>query len=191
MRTDLRPSDSRTFNYIQSNVESWRNEADVLVDIAYKLEADRDPRDSRFINSRFCNEYYMLVGFALENYYKGVIIANKLRNGEHIKADELDSIISTHILAELVPDAGVIVKDRLHKSYLDYITECIKWRGRYPLPRGARGIRGSITYHPPKKGEKYQFITGVSLVIPIDAVHELIDQAKSNLDKCAIKKDKI
>ena len=87
-------------------------------------------------------------------------------------------------------DAGVVVKDSLYKSYLDYITESIVWRGRYPLPVNASGIDGSMTYHPPKEEDKFAVITSVGLAIPIDAVHELIEQAKSNLDKYAIKKDK-
>ena len=117
MSTDLRPSDSHTFNYIQSDVAGWRGKADVLVDTAYKLEADRDPEDSPFINFRFRNVYNMLIGFALENYYKGAIIANKLKNGEQIEAHKLNSSINHHKLAKLVSDAGVMVKDRLHESY--------------------------------------------------------------------------
>ena len=188
MSTDSQPSDSRTFNYIQSNVGGWKDKADMLAETAYRLEADRDPKNSRFIAFRFRNIYNMLIGFALENYYKGAIVAKKLKNCEHIEADKLDLSIKKHRLAELALDAGVMLKDRLHESYLDFITECIIWRGRYPSPTDASGIHGSMTYHPPKEVGKLEILSGIEHGIPIDAVHELIDQAKSNLDKCAIKK---
>ncbi len=184
-------SDSRTFNYIQSDVVSWRDKADMLASTAYKLEADRDPQNNDFIIFRYRNVYNMLIGFALENYYKGAIIAKRLKNGKHIKSDELDSSIKKHQLVELASDAGVVLKDRLHESYLKYITECVFWRGRYPSPTDASGIGGSITYHPPKEGEEFCFLTSLEHGITIDTAHRLIDQAKSNVDRMLPKKDKI
>ena len=124
----------------------------------------------------------MLIGFALENYYKGAIIANRLKNGKHVKAEELDSSIKKHQLAELASDAGVVLKDRLHKSYLEYITKCVTWRGRYPLPTSSSDIGGSMTYRPPKEGQKHHILMGLEHAIPIDEVHKLIDQARSNVD---------
>jgi hypothetical protein len=132
----------------------------------------------------------MLIGFALENYYKGAIVAKRLKNCEHIEADKLDPSIKKHQLAELASDAGVMTKNRLYKSYLNYIAECIIWRGRYPLPTDASDINGSMTYHPPKEGDKFVILTSLEHGIPIDAAHELINQAKSNLDKHIVKKDK-
>ncbi len=133
----------------------------------------------------------MLIGFALEDYYKGAIVAKRLKNGKALKTDKLDSSIGNHKLVELAPEAGVEVKDSLEKSYLYYITECIFWRGRYPTPKGAPGIGGSITYHPPNEGDKFYLVTGLGLAIPIKDIHELIDQAKSNVDRMLPKKDKI
>ena len=96
MSTDLRPSDRRTFNYIHSDAESWRKKADVLAEVAYRLEIYRDPKDSSFIAFRFEDVYNMLIGFALENYYKGAIVARQFKNSEHIKANILDSKIKKH-----------------------------------------------------------------------------------------------
>lgn len=177
MSTDSRRSDSRTFKYIVSNVSRWIDIADALVRTAYKLETD-----SSFTSHRFRNVYNMLIGFALENYYKGAIIANRLKTGEHIEAGKLDENIKKHQLIELALDAGVVLKDRLHKSYLEYIIECVTWRGRYPSPTTASSIGGSIAYLPPKEGGKIVLLMGIEHRIPIDAVHELIDQAKSNVE---------
>lgn len=180
MNTDSQSSDIRTFKYIQSDVQSWISNADILVSTAYKLEAERDSEDSRFISRRFENVYKMLIGFALENYYKGAIIANLLKSDEHIKADRLHPSIKKHQLEELASDARVTIKNSQHKSYLKHITECAVWRGRYPLPIKASDIDGSIEYELLEELQTH-VVSWAEDAIPIDTIHELIDQAKANL----------
>jgi hypothetical protein len=182
MSTDSISPDIGTFNYIKSNLQSWGKTADNLARVAYKLETDRATQDNRFVSLRSSDVYYMLIGFALENYYKGAILAKLLESGKCTQEGKLDSVLNTHHLSQLADEAGVAIKDRLHKSYLDYITECVTWRGRYPLPTKASDIKGSITYHPPKEGGRYHILIGLDHAIPVDTIHELIDQAKTNLD---------
>ena len=57
------------------------------------------------------------------------------------------------------------------------------WQGRYPLPTDASDIHGSMMYHPPREGEKYHIVTGLSSAIPVEVVHELIEQARKNLER--------
>ena len=151
-----------------------------MLSVAYRLETDRDTQDSRFVSHPSSKVYYMLIGFALENYYKGAIIAKLLGRGGKIEANKLDSIVNKHQLLQLAGDAGVTIKDRLHKSYINYITECVLWRGRYPLPTEASHIKGTISYHRPREGG-LAMVTGFEHAIPVDTIHELIHQAETNL----------
>jgi hypothetical protein len=175
-------ADICTFRYIKSSASSWSGTADRLASAAYKFELDRDTQDNRLVASTFSEVYYMLIGFALENYYKGAIVAKLLKNSRGVEEGKLDSVLKNHVLSRLAYEAGVKVKDRLYKSYLEYLTECVLWRGRYPLPTDASRIGGSMTYHPPEEGGKYHIVVGLSHAIPVEIVHDLIEQARENLD---------
>ncbi len=175
-------ADIHTFKYIKSSLSSWSETADRLASAAYRFEIDRDTQDNRFVTFAISDLYYMLIGFALENYYKGAIVAKLLKNSRGVKKSKLDSVLISHKLSQLAYEAGVTVKDRLYESYLEYISECVLWRGRYPVPIYASNIGGSMIYHPPKQSEKYHIVLGLSHAIPVEVVHELIDQARKNLD---------
>jgi hypothetical protein len=179
---DLSISDRDTYNYLKKNWSSWSTIAEGLIRVAYKLEIEKNSQNSRFVNPLYSDIYYMLIGFALENYYKGAIVQRLLISGETLEADKLDDILKKHDILGLFKDAGLTTNNELYKSYLDYLTECVLWRGRYPLPIKATDIGGSITYHPPKEGEKFHIVTGLKHAIPINIIHELIDQSKSNLE---------
>ncbi len=183
MNTDTGSSDSYTFNSILTDIQFWNDTADALVETAYKLENEKAYKNGDIISSRFRHIYYMLIGFALENYYKGAILTKRLRNHESILTDKLDLSIKSHQLAELARDAGIIFEGRFQESHISYITECIIWKGRYPLPTSANSIDGSMTCYP---GEERKVFTQLEPIITISAVHELIEQAQSNLYKCVI-----
>ena len=174
--------DRVTYNYLQSNWSNWRDTAETLIRVAYKLEHERNIKHKQFIASSNEDVYYMLIGFALENYLKGAIVQNLLINGKSLEVDKLDVILKDHDIRELFSKAGLRVQSKVYISYLDYLTECVVWRGRYPLPTKAEDISGSITYHPPQKDDKFIIVTGLKHAIPVDVIHELVDMAKANLE---------
>ena len=174
--------DRVTYNYLKSSWSSWKDAAERLVRVAYKLESERSTGDKRFIAHGYDDVYYMLIGFALENYLKGAIVQSLLMSGKSLEEDKLDVFLSNHDIRELFSKAGLKVKNKLYHSYLDYLTECVVWRGRYSLPTKAEDIGGSITYHPPKKDDKYIVVTGMTHAIPVDVIHEFVDMAKTNLE---------
>lgn len=174
--------DRVTYNYLQSNWSNWRDTAETLIRVAYKLECERNIEHKQFIAHSNEDVYYMLIGFAIENYLKGAIVKNLLINGKSLEADKLDSILKDHDIRELFSKAGLKARSKVYDSYLGYLTECVVWRGRYPLPTKAEEIGGSIKYHPPKKDDKYRMDTGVKHAIPVDVIHELVEIAKTNLE---------
>ena len=89
----------------------------------------------------------------------------------------MDNVLIDHNISKLFSDAGLSVESKRYRSDLDYLTECIKWRGRYPLPTEAKYIGGSIIYHPQETGVK-----GFVTIIPIDTIHEFVEMARKNLE---------
>jgi len=177
-------SDSETYNYLKSDWSGWRDTAKKLIRVAYKIESERSSADKRFISFGNDDVYYMLVGFALENYLKGAIVQNLLIGGKPLKKDKLDKVLKSHNIAKLVSEAGLEVKRGIYRSYFDYLTECIEWRGRYPLPVEASEISGSIVYHPPKEDDTYYIaITGSTLAIPIDDIHEMVEMVERHSER--------
>jgi len=173
--------DTVTFEYIYSKPSSWKNKADTLARTAYKLEVDRDKQDNKFVDFSSSPVYYMLIGFALENYYKGAILAKLIKNSQISTNGELESSLKTHDLVNLAKQAGITI-EKTQESQLKHITEFTIWKGRYPLPIKASHIGGAMTYHPPKQGQKFHIVTGLELAIPIDDVHKLIEDARANLE---------
>ncbi len=74
-------------------------------------------------------EYYLLIGYALECLLKGYLLAIL---PELVKR-RLDSVIVTHDLTELCRDANMVVSDE-EKQLLDFLTQCIYWQSKYPVP---------------------------------------------------------
>jgi len=166
--------DKQAFKFLL-NPQNWEEYGDCLARAAYKLESERDWPITNYV-------YFMLIGFALENYYKGAIIL--LRNNKHLKSiekGELPKDLKNHNLLKLAKNAKLPIAN---KSYINQLSECVRWRGRYPTPLVAEEIYGKIRHFPPKnRGASLttSITTELSTTIATDAVHDLISQAKNNL----------
>jgi len=183
IQKELSIEDRVTYNYLQSRWSNWMSTAERLIRIAYKLESERFTEDERFVDFNNGDVYYMLIGYALENYLKGAIVQDLLMGGKSLDEDKLEGIIRHHDISELFSAAGLEVKSKRCHSDFDYLTECIEWRGRYPLPVEAKRIGGSIEYHPPgKDGYLIEVVSEDINGIPIDVIHEYVNMAKANLE---------
>lgn len=174
--------DRLTYNYLKSDWSTWRDSAEKLMRVAYKLESERNTEHKQFIAPSNEDVYYMLIGLALEDYLKGAIVQNLLVSGKSLKKDELDGVLNDHNIWGLFSKAGVKVQNELYHSYLDYLTKCVVWRGRYPLPKEAKCIGGSIKYYPPERDDEWIIVTELKHAIPTDVIHEFVDMAKTNLE---------
>jgi hypothetical protein len=178
--------DKVTYKYLKSDWSNWQDAAEKLLRVAYMLESERETNRKEFIATRNEDVYYMLIGLALENYLKGAIVQKLLISGESLDEDKLDSVLYKHDIAILFSDAGFRIPDKLHGSYLDYLTECVEWRGRYRLPAKAERIGGSIKYFPPEPkqaGKARISLIEMTHTIPIDVIHEFVDMAKAHLEQ--------
>lgn len=176
-------NDKSTYNYLKSSWRTWVTSAKGLVEIASKLESDRFPHDKRCVDHPKCDIYYMLVGFALENYLKAAIVQRSIMTRTFLQPDRLDEFLNNHDIGELFSRAGLTVESRRYRPDFDYLTECIRWRGRYPVPVTAKEIGGSLGYSISRQGNKlYHSIFGTMHLIPIDTIHQFLDIASRNLE---------
>ena len=175
--------DKSTYNYLKSSSRAWIETAERLIEVASKLESDRFFHDKRFVDHPKCDLYYMLIGFALENYLKAAIVQRSLITRTSLQPDRLDEFLNDHDICELFSRAGLTVESQRYRSDFDYLTECIRWRGRYPVPLTAEKIRGSLRYHTSRQGDKvYHYLDGEIHFIPVDTIHQFLDIATKNLE---------
>lgn len=94
----------------------------------YQIQDDLDVSDFQFV-------YMMLVGFALENLFKGHLIKiDKVSLNESMrKSGRMPEILKTHDLRELAGLSGIDITGELG-NLLDRITKHSVWRGRYHFP---------------------------------------------------------
>jgi hypothetical protein len=167
-----------TFEYLISP-ERWKQSAEMLKTTAYKLEIYTDKqRGSIIVEDGIRPVYYMLIGFGLENYLKGVI---KASSNEHEKISTSGKLNSpTHDLVELNKIAKIWT-DKNSVSIIRHLTEYTTWEGRYPSPINAGKING-IKFHPAQDNESYSMLTAFNPLLTIEELHKLIDQAAQRLE---------
>ena len=190
MEKEASINDKLTYNYLKSSWVNWVSTAETLVEVAYKLESERVSDDERFVDFSKADIYYMLIGFALENYLKAAIVQKLLISDRSIEEDRLDNVLKNHNISKLFSDAGLAVESKRYRSDLDYLSECIQWRGRYPVPTEAKHIDGSLTYHPSGKDVDLEFVEGYVYAITVDEIHEFVNMARKNLEY-VVKKGKV
>jgi hypothetical protein len=78
--------------------------------------------------------YRMLCGMSLELLYKAIIVQNK------------EPVPKTHDLLILAEKAGDIVSPK-EAGILDFLTDCIVWEGRYPVPHYHSAIDRFVFLH--------------------------------------------
>jgi hypothetical protein len=119
--------------------EPWgQNEA-----ISHDLEGD-ELEDA--LLSRLLPISLLLKGYAVEDLLKGIIYS---RNPDGLKENDenlyLDGKITNHNLDEYYVAAGMAKnKDAIDpetKEILSILEQCIRWQGRYPVPRNTEQLR--------------------------------------------------
>jgi hypothetical protein len=85
----------------------------------------------RLLDGSLLSVYGMLIAFAIENLAKGILIA---RHPGLIKSNgAIADSLKSHNLRKLCSDVfGDLSSEE--KGLLDMLTDCGKWRGRYPIP---------------------------------------------------------
>jgi hypothetical protein len=78
---------------------------------------------------------YLLYGYALENLFKGIVVAN---NTALISNTKLSSELTRHDLSYLAEKADVSLSPGERKT-CDRLTAIVVWAGRYPAPTKADG----------------------------------------------------
>jgi len=94
-------------------------------------EVNLPPFPQNHIGDEITEPFLMLYGYALENIFKGICVANekyKMVNGKFTG--------KTHKLIQLAKDTDVILTDDEH-WLLQRLTAYTIWAGRYPSPTSA------------------------------------------------------
>jgi hypothetical protein len=74
--------------------------------------------------------YFLLVGFALENLAKGILVA---RDPTQVSGGKLKGLIKSHNLIALINPCGTSCDDA-DREILGRLNRSVSWRGRYPIP---------------------------------------------------------
>lgn len=80
----------------------------------------------------------MLIGMAIENLLKGILIA---RDSSLIENGKTASRLKTHDLTKLITWAGISI-DKYDTQLCALLSDFITWQGRYPVPLESSAIRG-------------------------------------------------
>lgn len=117
----------------------WRNKSDDLHAAAAAVWHSMDPDVSAKIVEHYelgvsfqmsaavPGVFRMLCGMSLELLYKAILVS------------QARTVPHTHNLVELARSAGAAVSDR-DAGLLEILSECIKWGGRYPVPKQAESF---------------------------------------------------
>jgi hypothetical protein len=77
--------------------------------------------------------YFMMMAFALENYFKAILVADNDYSGELLIAGKLPVILKNHDLVKLAEITGLALGD-VELSLLTRLSVNSIWQGRYPAP---------------------------------------------------------
>jgi len=84
-----------------------------------------------FLDSQLISEYFLLMGFAVENLLKGILLT---RYPDILKSNgSLPNTIKTHDLVGLSHKCDLKIEEK-EKSLLDKLKIYILWQGKYPVP---------------------------------------------------------
>lgn len=172
--------DLRTYQYLKSSLARWGAKAMELIAAAERLE--REPADTKALSDEHVapfhgEQYLMLVGFALENFYKGSIVGNIVLNNAPLNESTIDQELKDHDLCRLAAQAKITL-DNQQKENLDFITECVLWLGRYPCPTSFKELKGCIQAKP-EPG--FMMVTSTLRLITLGETRDLLNQARDHL----------
>ena len=83
----------------------------------------------------------MLLAYGLENFFKGLWVAQNQNNIQN--PDQLPSDIDGHTLSGLATKVNIDLNDKERRA-LQILTEYAVWRGRYPLPKRSNQQKESM-----------------------------------------------
>jgi hypothetical protein len=106
--------------------------------------------------------YYLLMGYALENLLKGILIMRKPE--KYVQQGSLKGL-KTHKLVKLFEDCRLPV-DPETKKLLEKLTLHIKWQGRYPVSLRAEDM----------ELDSYNLGAGRKIQEELDQLYELVSQ---------------
>lgn len=138
---------NKSYNQAALDPNNWRLWAETLkraADNVYessplgiKKNRERHPYDHR--DYFLVNVYYLLMGYALENLLKGLLIMQDSK--DYVQQGKFTK--KTHKIAELFKDCG-LEADKNINDLLEKLTRHIEWMGRYPVPLEAKSLRNEL-----------------------------------------------
>jgi hypothetical protein len=78
--------------------------------------------------------FFMLVGFAIENLCKAVLVHRRREELVAQKLTRLPDFLATHDLYQLLTDLGAQIPDAMVRNVLERLYRPSEWAGRYPTP---------------------------------------------------------
>ena len=124
----------------------WRDYADELkhaADVLYEkydagLVVSSLPDGSTRSRSHIARSYILLAGFAIENLFKALLVAQDSR---HVNTGVLSKTLITHKLTGLASRIGGFLLTEDERLLCEMAEEAIPYWGRYPVPRKAEDVR--------------------------------------------------
>ena len=178
------------------NYELWLDKGDELVNAARALEPQINNfwKDTENHHGKESNNtkkqkenkisaypllqdiYFMQIGYALENYFKMIIIqesSEALQDQINIFESKLPTIIKDHDLFKLAKKAGFKLNQN-DEELIARIQNCSIWQGRYPIPVDSEGLKNIF-----RTASGGIYFTAYMTLGDLDRVNLLIDRVKS------------
>lgn len=135
---------------------------DAIIHSGQCAKEGREPDLQDFQDVFVIKVYYLLIGYALENLLKGILI---MRQPERYVQQGSLKGLKTHKLVKLFEDCRLPV-DPETKELLEKLTLHIKWQGRYPVSLRAEDMELDF----------YNFETGRKIQKDLNQLYELVSQ---------------
>jgi hypothetical protein len=154
-------------DYLQRlhNLQSWVDDADKLLEAAKVLEpqlrdfwhvVQTNAKEGRYNKggepphippSDLHGPYFILVSYALENFFKALIIRDRGDeiDNQFLQTGRLPGLIKEHDLVKLAKRANVKI-DIKEEDALTRLSRFSKWKSRYPVPAKLSGLQNILEY---------------------------------------------
>jgi len=135
------------------NTSAWMTKAENLRRAASVFEGlirnhRQLPSSDRHGDKSYLNAHFMLMGFAIENLLKAIIVLTQLAKlqREFDQKKKLPDILQTHNLLDLFDCSGLRTDSGKIKGLLMRLSRSIIWEGRYPAPLRPEDYRRKDTF---------------------------------------------
>jgi hypothetical protein len=155
-----------------SYARSLQFTADLLKPIFEKEHQTPRPRNQKnYFPISVSQIYLMIVGFAVENYLKGIYV---ISFPEVIKDDKLIKL-NRHDLLQLMRELKFeVLKEEF--DLIERLEEFVLWAGRYPIPSKF----GRLIPKKHREGTKFNFIV-YSLPTDVDIASKLLNRLEKRI----------